>query len=104
MTELLPYPQSGKEVYRSTVLPLATATGILTCLRLPNNPNFLIQSTVATCPVLQTLLEFLHRQPCRCEKYGGRVREPLRTLAQKWPHTCGLVDEILHCLDGQGGR
>ena len=49
-------------------------------------------SPVCPCLAPGLLLKFLHRQLCRCEKYGIPVREPSRTVAAKLQHTCGLVD------------
>ena len=94
VTEVLPCPESATEVHRSTFSTLATATGTWGFLRLPNNPNFPGQSSVASCPELRLPLGSSHPQLCICEK-DGLVREPLRTEAAKLTHTCGLVDEIL---------
>ena len=94
MSEPLPCPQCATEVHQSISSDLATATGTLYVLRLMNNPSFPVQSSVVMCPVLRFLLEFLHRQLCTFENYGGQLREPSATVAAKLLHTCGLVDEL----------
>ena len=52
MTEVLPRLQSATDVHKSTILTLATATGTSNFLRPPNNPNYPVQSSVETCPLL----------------------------------------------------
>ena len=71
MSQLLPCPESAMEVHRSTFSTLATTTGTLYFLRLPNNVHSPDQSSVSTVSVLQLLLKFSHRQLYKWEKCGG---------------------------------
>ena len=82
VTEVLSCPQSATEVHRSTFSNLATATGSSNFLRLPNNPSFPDQSSVATYPVLRLQLKSSHPQMCRCEKMASECASP-RALQQR---------------------
>ena len=63
----------AQRTHGSAFSTLATMTGTLYFLRLPNTPNFLVQCSVATCLVLQYLVKVSHPQMCRCEEYSGGV-------------------------------
>ena len=63
-------------VHQSTSSTLATATGTSNFLRLPNNPSFPGQSSVASCPMLRLLPGSSHRQLCRCDKMAGECASP----------------------------
>ena len=78
--KVLPCPQSATEVHRLKLSTLATATGTSTSLRLRNKPYFPVESSVATCPVLQLLLESSRQQLCRCPKMAVECASP-RTLS-----------------------
>ena len=74
--KVLPCPQSATGVHQSTFFTSATATSTSNFLRLPDNPSFPDESSVARCPLLRLPLESLHQQLCTCEKIAGACASP----------------------------